>query len=79
MVGEASRTDGIKWSAPTVTLARRLYERSEAMNPRGDDFVEWDELKDQDRDFWCFLINDLLNDETTILAALKSDRTGASS
>ena len=61
-----------------VALARRLYERSEAMNPRGHDFVEWDKLKDQDQDFWCFLINDLLNDETTVLAALKSDRTGAS-
>jgi len=33
------------------------------MNPRDHDFVEWDKLKDQDRDFWRFLINDLLNDE----------------
>jgi hypothetical protein len=64
----------MNWSEPVLKLARRLYEQSERLNPGRNDFQPWDGIDPGARDYWCTLINDILNDETTLQDALRLNR-----
>ena len=55
-------------------LARRLFEKAEHLDPETE--LGWDELSDRTREFWRLLIQDVLADEATVLAAIAEEKAG---
>lgn len=57
----------------TETLARRLYENAERLDPSDPEEVEWEQIRERDRLFWRSLVRDIARYEAE-WQALFADR-----
>jgi hypothetical protein len=58
---------------PLATLAKALYEAMEHLDPGTEDYIEWRDLPERDRDFYLLTIRRLLLRKAEFLELFSHD------